>query len=62
MTKVKIIEDLNKEDNPKSFGFELCGDDGQNQYWHRKFGNIRLNRSELDNGYVWDNDVSGWEI
>jgi hypothetical protein len=58
-TKIQMINELNRRDEPKKLGFHLAADDGQNQYWVN--GQIRLNRFENESGMIWSDDVSGWE-
>jgi hypothetical protein len=63
-TKQEIVSTLNSGTDPKSLGFERHSDDGHgHEYWVRTRGAVtmRLNRTETEDGVVWDDDVDGWE-
>jgi hypothetical protein len=53
---------LNETDDPKRFGGELLGDDGQgNELWLFRSIDKVANRWSDDEGNVqWDDDIEGW--
>ena len=63
-TRIEIptLAKLNENDDPKSFGGERLGDDGQgNELWLFRSVDKVANRFEDEEGGVWwDDDIEGW--
>jgi len=56
------LEKLNETDDPKSFGGELLGNDGQgNELWLFRSIDKVANRYNSDDGEIyWSDDIEGW--
>jgi len=55
------LEKLNETDDPKSFGGELLGNDGQgNQLWLFRSIDKVANRYSEDGEVEWSGDIEGW--
>jgi len=59
--EIPPLEELNANDDPKSFGGECLGDDGQgNELWLFRSVDKLANRFEDDDVIRWDGDIEGW--
>jgi len=55
------LEKLNETDDPKSFGGEMLGNDGQgNQLWFFRSIDKVANRYSEDGEIEWSGDIDGW--